>query len=89
MNLKRLIHHSPRKPLSATMPVDIMIMATNRYLDIVFNSMSSLPTFVLASLAFISDRVSLPVYRTYATTCPVEAKTVFYHKVFSKDNGSR
>ena len=88
MNLKTLMYQRPRKWSSATIPKEIITMSTNRNLESRFSSRSSLPTLVGVDFEFISERVSFPVYKTIATICPVEARTVFCHKVFSRPRGS-
>jgi hypothetical protein len=88
MNLKNLINHVPLKPSRAIIPIDTKTMNTNKNFDSLLSSASNLPNLVLGSLAFIFDLVSLPVYTTIPRMYPAEAKTVFYHKVFSRDRGS-
>lgn len=55
------MYHFALKPSSATMPIAITIMNTNKNFDSLFTSKSNFPTFYYASFEFISDLVSFPV----------------------------
>ena len=82
------MYHYPLNLSSATMPKANTIIKTNNIFESLLTSRSNLPILTLASLEFISVRVSLPVYTTTASTWPEVARTVFAHIVFSKDKGS-
>ena len=61
INLKKFMYHPDWNPSRATIPNDMPAMKKQRNLDRRLISRSSLPTFVVYSDPFISDRVSLPV----------------------------
>lgn len=69
--------------------MDIKHITTNRILAKKLISLSRLPTLDLGIFPLMFDLVSLPLYMTSPKQKPYDAITVFCHKVFSKDSGTR
>jgi hypothetical protein len=88
VHLKNLKYQDPANLSIATIMRDIKSITTNNIFARKLISWSSYPFFDLGFFELILDLVSFPVYNTRPRTYPGDARTVFYHIVFSRVNGS-
>jgi len=83
-NLKNINPQFPWNPFKTTIVPAKKSIKINRIFDRKLISSSIKPTLDQGLLLFISAQVSLPVYTTIPIMKPLEASTVFAHKVYSK-----